>query len=189
MPQSNTTRFFKFSSINSPEFSTGVAFTYNLIGGLLRYSALPDSNYAIYDLLPIEVEYVPGTWRVNDMPFPGFPDPHFEEIPNWNGTGRTMLRFIWDDAHGNNFTLQPGVDFFQRFVIQFRARIRNGVPPGTVVENCNGLFSAEQRTNYNAQDVLDLDEDGDTDEIYGRECDQIIAVSYTHLTLPTTPYV
>ena len=169
----NTSRYFKWDNIASAEFSAGVPFTYTVSGGLMRYSALPDSNYAIHDLLPIEVEYVPGTWAMDDVPFAGFPDPHFEEIQNWNGTGRTMLRWVWNDAHGNNFTLRPNPEYFLRFSIQFRAMIKNGVPSGTLVRNCNGLFSAEQRTNYNTQDVLDLDEDGDTDEIYGQECTEV----------------
>lgn len=56
------------------------------------------------DLLPTELTYVDNSWSVCAKPA-GAPDPHFEKIDDYNSTGRTLLRWSYDGAHGNAYSL------------------------------------------------------------------------------------
>lgn len=56
------------------------------------------------DLLPTELSYVDNSWSVCAKPS-GAPDPHFEKIDDYNGTGRSLLRWSYSGTHGNAYDL------------------------------------------------------------------------------------
>ncbi|GAB5519967.1 MAG: hypothetical protein RhofKO_22180 [Rhodothermales bacterium] len=64
----------------------------------------PLSNPVGMDLLPAELSYVDNSWSVCAKPT-GAPDPHFEQIDDYNGTGRTLLRWSYGPSHGNAYDL------------------------------------------------------------------------------------
>ncbi|MFP4357974.1 MAG: SdrD B-like domain-containing protein [Puniceicoccaceae bacterium] len=116
------------------------------------------------DLLDAGLVYVPGSARVLSKPA-GAPDPHFEAIGDYNGTGRTLLRWSWTSAHATAYDLKIG----EKFEISFDAE----VPDGTIYGNIpNRIHLADWRNAeidaYNgvssATDADDLDADSDTGE-------------------------
>ncbi len=90
------------------------------------------------DLLPAEVVYVPGTWVIAGQSA-GFSfdtlggNPQFEQIDNWNGTGRTLLRWYFTGD------FLPG-DYVE---INYLVDIPNNTPSGTTVTNEYCLSAAQ----------------------------------------------
>ncbi len=95
-------------------------------------------NPVAADLLPAEVVYVPGTWVIQSQST-GFTfdtlggNPVFERIDNWNGTGRTLLRWYFTGD------FLPG----QFVEIAYNVDIPNNTPTGTVVTNEYCLSAAQ----------------------------------------------
>ncbi len=90
------------------------------------------------DLLPAEVDYVPGTWVISNQSA-GFSfdtlsgNPVFEQIDNFNGTGRTLLRWYFTGD------FLPG----QYVEIAYNVDIPNNTPSGTTVTNEYCLSAAQ----------------------------------------------
>ncbi|MEM7531761.1 MAG: SdrD B-like domain-containing protein [Chloroflexota bacterium] len=142
----------------------------------------------LYDLLPAELEYVPyeegganfwtlfaPTWHANIPtgwppeadPFnnPACMNPTFTHTSNWNGTGRTLLK--WDFT---GCTLYPVTVNYMRLYMLFSVRIVAGTPANTVITNIAHYGVAGEWTPYNCggdivTDTLDYDSDGNTSEI------------------------
>ncbi len=133
-------------------------------------------NPVLADLLDAKLVYVPGSMQVLSKPT-GAPDPHFEAIDNYNGTGQTLLRWSWTGAHATAYDLGIG----DKFRITFDAE----VPEGTLYGNIpNRIYLADWGNTaidpYNnissASDVNDLDGDSDTGEsIYHRTASTRVA--------------
>jgi large repetitive protein len=111
------------------------------------------------DLLPVNLVF--ATWTFDDQGT-GLPAPQvFDQIPNFAGTGRTLLRWRWNAGSGN-----LGVN--QQVWINVSTTIRNGAPSGnlsndfTLDSDPAGL--AQRCTGSSQADALDYDEDGDTAE-------------------------
>ncbi len=152
---------------------------------------LPLDNPMLVDLLPPEFDYVAGSASVTSKPA-GAPDPNFEVIPDYNGTGRTLLRWTWQDLTGGgcdpnsiegtcgvdaSYSFQPGEDANITFTVQ----VKKGTPPGTVTNEATivdwtgptdpddppnsdlrKIFLCQDPDKY--VDVNDLDGDGNTFE-------------------------
>ncbi|MCC6283448.1 MAG: hypothetical protein IT262_22775, partial [Saprospiraceae bacterium] len=150
-------------------------------------------NPVITDLLDPNVEYLPypaGTnwWTVaieDEASFPAGqnayndPDcfnPTFTAIPNFNGTGRTLLR--WDFSNCTNY----GAGHSTHMYLYYSVRIKAGTPAGTVIsdmnisplptnanlcECANGSLAGTTENAYWAgtTDALDFDGDGNTAEL------------------------
>ncbi len=111
------------------------------------------------DLLPVDLIF--SSWTFDDQGT-GLPAPQtFEQIPNFAGTGRTLLRWRWNAGSGN-----LGVN--QQVFINLNTTIRVGATFGSLSNDftldsdapglglrCSGASQA---------DPLDLDSDGDTAE-------------------------
>ncbi|HEY0558266.1 MAG TPA: hypothetical protein VGG20_28705, partial [Thermoanaerobaculia bacterium] len=111
------------------------------------------------DLLPVDLIF--SSWTFDDQGS-GLPAPQtFEQIPNFAGTGRTLLRWRWNAGSGS-----LGVN--QQVFINLNTTIRVGATFGSLSNDftldsdapglglrCSGASQA---------DSLDLDSDGDTAE-------------------------
>lgn len=117
----------------------------------------PLENLTATDLLPVDLNF--SSWAFDDQGT-GLPAPQvFQQIPNYAGSGRTLLRWKWNAGSGN-----LGVN--QQVWINISTSIRNGAAFGslantfTLDSNAPGLG---QRCSGNSQvDILDLDGDGST---------------------------
>ncbi|MEZ4619114.1 MAG: GEVED domain-containing protein [Caldilineaceae bacterium] len=88
----------------------------------------------IADLLAPELTFLTGTVIFDNSAAPGAPVPNFTAIDDYNGTGRTLLRWAWDDQSGAGgtdarYSLAPG----ERLVVTFQAQVVDGTPPGTYI--------------------------------------------------------
>lgn len=111
------------------------------------------------DLLPIDLVFV--SWTFDDQGT-GLPAPqNFTQIPNYAGTGRTLLRWSWNAGSGN-----LGVN--QQVWININTTIRNGASAGNITNQFTLGIQAPglaQRCNGSSiTDALDLDGDGNTAE-------------------------
>ena len=114
------------------------------------------------DLLDESLEYVDGSWAVVNNTA-GLPTPVFEQLDNYQGTGRTLLRWRWDGATAGSMPINT------RVRVQFDVRVKEGTPVGTV-SNLGHLVGPAY-ADYNAgscrqkpTDANDLDGDSDTSE-------------------------
>ncbi|MBP7829703.1 MAG: hypothetical protein KA248_07280, partial [Kiritimatiellae bacterium] len=115
----------------------------------------------IADLLVDYLTYVPGSWWVQSGP-PGLPAPVFTESPNYNGTGRTLLKWDWT---GYDLPTNRSIE------VRFRAQLAPGTLYGgktneiSLVDWANP--SVDTNTTLYGRDVYDLNGDGSTnDNIY-----------------------
>lgn len=120
---------------------------------------VPLTNLVGTDLLPVDLIFT--SWTFDDRGT-GLPAPQtFEQIPNFAGTGRTLLRWRWNAGSGN-----LGVN--QEVWINISTTIRNGANFGAL-SNTFSLGSDApglgQRCSGGSQaDSLDLDGDGNSAE-------------------------
>ncbi len=129
---------------------------------------VPLENLVATDLLPVDLLF--STWTFDDQGT-GLPAPQvFDQIPNFAGTGRTLLRWRWNAGSGN-----LGVN--QQVWINIGTTIRNGAPAGgltndfTLESDAPGL---SQRCSGSSQaDGLDYDGDADTAELLCRESETV----------------
>ncbi|HEX2642366.1 MAG TPA: SdrD B-like domain-containing protein, partial [Thermoanaerobaculia bacterium] len=120
---------------------------------------VPLENLVATDLLPVNLTF--SSWTF-DAQGTGLPAPQvFEQIPNFAGTGRTLLRWRWNAGSGN-----LGVN--QQVWINITTTVRNGAPSGNLSNDFTFDSDAPGlglRCSGSSQaDALDLDGDGDTAE-------------------------
>jgi uncharacterized repeat protein (TIGR01451 family) len=124
-------------------------------------------NPIVMELLPADLLYVPGTWSFNPGGT-GAPNPNFEELPNYNGTGRTLLRWSFTGSAAHNFPQG------QSAYITFDAAIS----PGTIIGNLVNdyyITSNDVPIVGNTTDINDLDGDGQiTDTLDGASTSVIV---------------
>jgi large repetitive protein len=120
---------------------------------------VPLANLIGSDLLPVDLTF--SSWTFDDQGT-GLPAPQvFDQIPNFAGTGRTLLRWRWNAGSGN-----LGVN--QQVWINISTTVRDGAGNGSLSNDflldsdapglglrCSGSSQA---------DPLDLDGDADTAE-------------------------
>ncbi|HKI05605.1 MAG TPA: GEVED domain-containing protein, partial [Thermoanaerobaculia bacterium] len=159
-------------------FNTGQAVSWRLRvrSNTLSSNPVPLGNLVATDLLPVNLVF--SSWTFDDQGT-SLPAPQvFDQIPNFAGTGRTLLRWRWNAGSGN---LGAG----QEVRIIISTTIRNGAPFGnltndfTLESDAPGL---SQRCAGSSQaDTLDYDEDGDTAEILCRGTDTVSVSGIAHL--------
>jgi|CXWL01.1.fsa_nt_gi uncharacterized repeat protein (TIGR01451 family) len=120
---------------------------------------VPLEELVAADLLPLDMIF--STWTFDDQGT-GLPAPQvFDQIPNFAGTGRTLLRWLWNAGSGN-----LGVN--QQVWINVSVTLRNGVLNGPLAND----FTLEhddpglgQRCSGSSQtDPFDVDGDANTAE-------------------------
>ncbi|HEX5720334.1 MAG TPA: IPTL-CTERM sorting domain-containing protein [Thermoanaerobaculia bacterium] len=142
---------------------------------------VPLEDLVATDLLPVNLLFV--SWVFDDQST-GLPAPQvFDQIPNFAGTGRTLLRWRWNAGSGN-----LGVN--QQVWINITVTIRNGAPFGSLgndftLEHDNPGLG--QRCSTPSQtDPLDLDEDADTAETLCRESETVTVAGIAQLVSSKT---
>jgi len=136
---------------------------------------VPLESLVATDLLPVNLTF--GTWTFDDRST-GLPAPQsFEQIPNFAGTGRTLLRWRWNAGSGN-----LGVN--QEVWINITTTIRSGAPSG----NLSNDFTLDSdapalglRCGTSQTDPLDLDGDGNTAETLCRSTGTITVAGIAQL--------
>lgn len=129
---------------------------------------IPLSDLVATDLLPVNLLF--SSWAFDDQAT-GLPAPQvFDQIPNFAGTGRTLLRWRWNTGSGN-----LGVN--QQVWINISTTIRNGASAGplantfTLEHDSPGLT---QRCSGSTQiDTLDLDGDANATEVLCAESETV----------------
>ncbi len=111
------------------------------------------------DLLPVNLLF--SSWTFDDQGT-GLPAPQvFDQIPNFAGTGRTLLRWRWNAGSGN-----LGVN--TQVWINISTTVRNGAASGSLANDFTLEHDApglSQRCSGSSQtDPLDYDGDGNTAE-------------------------
>jgi uncharacterized repeat protein (TIGR01451 family) len=120
---------------------------------------VPLENVVATDLLPVDLVF--SSWTFDDQGT-GLPAPQvFDQIPNFAGTGRTLLRWRWNAGSGN-----LGVN--QQVILNLTTTIRSGAAAGPLSNTFNLDSDApglSQRCSGASQaDALDLDGDANTAE-------------------------
>jgi large repetitive protein len=120
---------------------------------------VPVENIVSTDLLPVDLIFV--TWTFDDQST-GLPAPQvFDQIPNFAGTGRTLLRWRWNAGSGS-----LGVN--QQVFINITTTIRNGAPTGSLANTFNMDSDApglsQRCSGSSTADALDVDGDANTAE-------------------------
>lgn len=143
-------------------------------------------NPVVGDLLPANVEFL--GWTAYAGPG-GQAAPYLQVLPNYGGSGRTLLRFYWSAAapapgsvqQNGSAAAAPNPASFATNVsaanmprMDISLRIRAGTPPGngssnvayrnavSVIDNSPGDFTCV--TGQAGPDTLDIDGDGNTAE-------------------------
>ncbi|MEI6179162.1 MAG: SdrD B-like domain-containing protein, partial [Chloroflexales bacterium] len=146
-----------FIPVNSRE----VTYTLSLENVAFRSLTTPLASPQIVDLLAPELLYVPGSQTMVVTPT-GATAPLFELVPNFQGTGRTLLRWSWP-----GYSLAAG----GIFKVQFHAHIAPftgaGQIPNTAylagwVNNPDDLLLSN--CSQTSADTYDFDGDGNTQE-------------------------
>lgn len=137
---------------------------------------VPLENLTAMDLLPIDLQFV--SWAFDDQST-GLPAPqNFSQIPNFAGTGRTLLRWTWNAGSGN-----LGVN--QQVFLNVSTTIRSGAPFGSLSNtydlesNAPGL--AQRCSGSSTADTLDLDGDGSTAETLCTATGTVTVAPIAHL--------
>jgi len=126
-------------------------------------------NPTIWDLLPPEMEYV-GPIRTEAItggdPTPSI--PNFEAVGNWNGTGRTLLKFSWDSS--NPYTITPNTrSTGGRIFFNVQVPFGTADSPPTFQNEVSGTLENPhicQNINISNIDTNDFDQDGDSTETF-----------------------
>ncbi len=120
---------------------------------------VPLQSLVATDLLPVDLLF--SSWTFDDQGT-GLPAPQtFDQIPNFAGTGRTLLRWRWNAGSGN-------LAVNQQVWINISTTVRTGAFNGSLSNDFTLEHDAPglgQRCSGSSQsDPFDLDGDGDTAE-------------------------
>lgn len=159
-------------------FNPGQAVSYRL---RVRSAAQSSDPVALESLIPTDllpVNLVFSSWTFSDQGT-GLPAPQvFEQIPNFAGTGRTLLRWRWNAGSGN-----LGVN--QEVFINITTTVRSGAPSGNLTNDFtldSDAPSLALRCSGSTQtDALDLDGDGNTAETLCRESETVSVAGIAQL--------
>jgi uncharacterized repeat protein (TIGR01451 family) len=135
-------------------------------------------NPILADLLPVGVTYVAGSWIYDTSSggdiSPSPIVPNFQVLPNYNGTGRTLLRWSWTNMTATGglnraYTLPSG----ERFTLKYTTKVTSSTLAGTntnpasILTNDMNIATASQPCKSPAvktTDTQDLDGDGNVTE-------------------------
>ncbi|MEO0041301.1 MAG: hypothetical protein RL329_749 [Bacteroidota bacterium] len=128
-------------------------------------------NPIVADLLPAGLDYKNASWTLSSAPS-GAPQPNFVAITNYNGTGRTLLRWTWADltsVGGANraYTLPEDANLTLRFTSILAASTPVGLNTNSaaLLTNSMDITGASDACNQTKlMDINDLDGDGNTTE-------------------------
>lgn len=111
---------------NGSNFVPGSIVKYKISVRNSEFSSDKFHNPIVTDLLPSELEYIEGTAKWIDGSGAKLGQPDFTAAPDFNGTGRTLLKWEWTEA-------QPAtLDSNKRIEFEFEARVKAGTRTGDI---------------------------------------------------------
>ena len=120
-------------------------------------------NPIAMELLPSGLEYG-GSWSLSGCQA-GVPQPLFSQTPNYNGTGRTLLRWEWTGAAAYSFAIGEACN------IRLETKIGQYTPPGIlandfwITTNSNGVdYQCYGSGVSSVADANDLDGDASSSD-------------------------
>ena len=119
----------------------------------------PLENIVVADLLPVDLIFT--GWTFDDQSTGLLAPQNLIQIPNFNNTGRTLLRWTWNAGSGS-------LAVNQQVWINISTTIRIGAQSGSITNtmdlaiNAPGL--AQRCSGSSTTDTLDLDNDGLTND-------------------------
>ncbi|MDB6071384.1 MAG: hypothetical protein JWL81_2555, partial [Verrucomicrobiales bacterium] len=153
--------YYLWSNYGGPN-PLGMGNAITIHGHLGQY---PDSNADIVNpvliyLLPPELEYI-GNFGADGYAWDnvGKNAPVFDKIDNYNGTGRTLLRWRWSAANPQSI---KAVKNYSELHFRFDARVKPGTLNGNYLYTLHAAWESPAINNSGMQvtDVEDLDADG-----------------------------
>ena len=123
-------------------------------------------NPVIMDLLPVGHTFVPGSVVFSAPANSTMPPPTPEILPNYGGTGRTLVRFTWPAGT----VMKSNIDF-PNFALSFKfqvsagAQAGNGVAPDVYAYADNKTSCSGYPNPSSVADVNDLNGNGNTSDI------------------------
>ncbi|MDD5392159.1 MAG: SdrD B-like domain-containing protein [Thiothrix sp.] len=132
-------------------------------------------NPVLADLLPKELEFASwDNFSVNDAA-PAFPQPNLETIPDYNGTGRTLVRFTWSATPAAGAVRMDGsagvanagsLPINGRAEITLTAKVKAGTIPGSYTNQATVIDNSPRATClWNSKTDVDAnDVDGDANK-------------------------
>lgn len=117
-------------------------------------AAQPLVNPVLADLLNAKLVYVPGSWELVSKPA-GAPDPTFEVVADFNGTGQTLLRWSWTGAAAYELPIDATIEM----------RFKADIPSGTLYGGINNDLTLASWDN------ADLDTSGTSSASDGNDLD------------------
>ncbi len=146
----------KISPSGSGPFSIGQVITWELEARNEDVAGDPLTNPILTDLLPFELGYVSGTATGGGGPAAGgtgtIGPVTFTSIPNFAGTGKTLLRFTFSGT-----TLNPG----QTATVRFDTAIQLGASFGTLTNTFGQTHNGSPAIRCGTSQTDTLDQDGD----------------------------
>ncbi len=161
-PQGNAIAhpYKSITSSNPGPFQPDDVITFQLRPRNAPIAGLDLVNPVIVDLLPEGLSY-DGSWEIPSWSPVTGPNPIFTETPNYNGSGRTLLKWEWSGASSLNL----GAD--EEIWILFDAKVGNTVKAGTPsFQNEIIVWGGNLGSCWGEEivDVYDVDGDGNTTE-------------------------
>ena len=148
------------------------------MGELIDFTAYvgvnPESDSDLVDpsmgvLLPKEVSYVGNpTYSGQAYDLAGRPAPVIEQIDDYKGTGRTMVRWLWSSARGNGWSIKANRDW-KYVYMNFTARVKAWTPNGNYISTLYGNWTpAGKGYGWFEKDADDWNNNGDAGEMRAR---------------------
>lgn len=162
---------FKSVKTGYGPYSPGDVITFDIVVGNPSVYQTAVNSPVVYDLLPPEVTYVAGSQTYTDQGS-GAPTPTFTQIDNFNGTGRTLLKWEWP-----GYDLMPGKEFKVSYDVTIGNAVIGGV--GSFENTAQTTGSNLMECNVgNTPDTYDFDGDGNTTETF---CNAVAPVNIAEL--------
>ena len=146
----------------SGRYSPGDTVTFNLLAQNPSTAGSSLVNPEVFDLLPPELTYVPGSWQIPAWSQTFSTAPIFTETSNYNGSGRTLLSWSWTGASATNVPPDRETN------IEFQAVIGEDVLAGDDVFLNRYTLTGGGVTDcwgYETPDINDLNNNGNTTEL------------------------
>lgn len=142
-PPSANFGFWHWVSTNTAPYEMGESVTFTASVGVNAESNSDMTNPSVGVLLPKEFEYI-GNPTISGWAFDlgGKPAPFFEKVDNFQGTGRTMVRWLWGAKWNNGWKIKAERDW-KYFDITFTAKVRQWTPNGYYVSNAAASWAPE----------------------------------------------
>ncbi len=123
-------------------------------------------NAVVSDLLPAELDFVSWDAFTGNLATPDLPEPNMEVIKDYNGTGRTLVRFSWAATapvgsvkrDGSAGTANPAnIPLGGELTFEVTAKVKPGTLVGTYT-NEMAFFDNSPRFTCHSNDVVDAND-------------------------------